>query len=515
MGTQKSNNHGWDKPVFPSSTVDVELDNLFDQIDTDVFMRGPEADRPAAGTFGRVYVTTDTRLHFYDNGTSWDDITPSRDWSVSNSGGKVLSKPDDIDFGTALSVTDDGDGTLTIDVSGVTEAELAFDTANQAELDAHTSDTTNPHSVTASQVGAIPDTSGSVTETNLSFNPATDTELNSHTGDTSNPHSVTAAQTGAAEATDWPSHGQVNHDVIKSWNGTNEQAFGTLEPRPIQASKLPAADTAAYLSSQNEYDDNVHAKSDDSGQLTYEQAVQYAEERGGRLPTLEEVEGGVTMGSGSGYDNELIWTQTRAGPDSHYVQYGKYTNFTNDPRTTREARDDTATAVVRWVADADQSNLPATVDSNGHVYDGNGTNLADQILLAEGSGTDINQSSWVNVSWTSTTFNDAPYSFNGTTATIQESGEYEIIAEMDFSSSGASRQNPNLGLQQNGNWVGVIGRSGYMRDAEGHNHSSIHARAVVSASSGDTIHAEAYGEADTGGSITPDGAQFYIKKLHR
>ena len=461
MGTQKSNNHGWDKPVFPSSTVDTELDNLFDQIDTDVFMRGPEADRPAAGTFGRVYVTTDTRLHFYDNGTSWDDITPSRDWSVSNSGGKVLSKPDDIDFGTALSVTDDGDGTLTVDVSGVTEAELAFDTANQAELDAHTTDTANPHSVTASQVGAIPDTSGSVTETNLSFNPATDTELNSHTGDTSNPHSVTASQVGAVD---------LNGDVMSGKLTINKPAdYHGL----VINSQYNSPDEPASILLQGDADGT-----DDIG---------------------IEIRGD---GDGSGGIDDpgdgANWGSDSSSTDTKFVAF----------------MDGTTVLGKGGVGDNYSTPNGALLEVNGGIH-ANSLTGVDKIFLAEGSNTDINQSSWVNVSWSSTKFNDSAYSFNGTTATIQESGEYEIIAEMDFSSSGASRQNPNLGLQQNGNWVGVIGRSGYMRDAESHNHSSIHARAVVSASSGDTIHAEAYGEADTGGSITPDRAQFYIKKLHR
>lgn len=309
----------------------------------------------------------------------------------------------------------------------------------------------------------------------------------------------------------WTDHGQVNHDVIKSWNGVNEQAFATLEPRPVQASKLPAADTAAYLSSQNEYDDNVHAKSDNSGQLTYEQAVQYAEERGGRLPTLEEVEGGVTMGSGSGYDGELIWTQTKSGPDSHYVQYGKYTNYTNDPRTTREARDNTATAVVRWVADADQSNLPATVDSNGHIYDGNGTNLADQIFHAEGTGTNINGLN--NVSWNNTIINDGIYSFDGTNVTIQTEGWYEIEADVDYYANN-TRVNANIFIQVNGSTVGVMGKSGYVRDNSGHNEASVHTRAVQQLSSGDTVKIKGRQEAQSY-NVNPARAQFTIKKLHR
>lgn len=40
------------------------------------FLKGLEANRPAAGTEGRYYVATDTRKHFYDNGSSWDQIGP-------------------------------------------------------------------------------------------------------------------------------------------------------------------------------------------------------------------------------------------------------------------------------------------------------------------------------------------------------------------------------------------------------------------------------------------------------
>ena len=61
----------------------------------------------------------------------------------------------------------------------------------------HTTDSANPHSVTAGQVGAILDDSGTVTEAHLNFDPATQIELSTHTADASNPHSVTASQTGA------------------------------------------------------------------------------------------------------------------------------------------------------------------------------------------------------------------------------------------------------------------------------------------------------------------------------
>lgn len=317
MGTRTLSNHGWTAPDFPVSDAS-EIENFHDELDRDVIIRGSEADRPAAGTTGRIYVANDTKKRFYDNGTSWDDITPSP--SISHDGSEIMGSPSDLNFGTALAVTDDGDGTVTVGVDAVSEAELTFDPATQAELDAHAGNTSNPHSVTAAQVGA-----------------ASASDLTSHENDTSNPHNVTAAQVGAE----------------------------------------------------------------------------------------------------------------------------------------------------------------------------------DEIFLAEGSGTNINGSSWNTMSWSSTVFNDTPFSFDGSNVTIQEDGAYEIHVDADFSSTGASRQNPNIGLQQNGNWIGVLGRSGYMRDSEGHNHSSVHAHAVISATSGDVIRARGAAEADTSGSISPDRAIFFIKKMNR
>ncbi len=63
--------------------------------------------------------------------------------------------------------------------------------AVQANLDTHTADTGNPHSVTASQVGADPLGSADGVQANL----------DTHVGDTSNPHLVTASQVGAVPST--------------------------------------------------------------------------------------------------------------------------------------------------------------------------------------------------------------------------------------------------------------------------------------------------------------------------
>ncbi|UBF20812.1 baseplate assembly protein V [Halorubrum virus HRTV-16] len=514
----------------------------------------------------------DTRL------TASDDLTiESNGWGMrTGRDGHIQFKSNSVDFdtsGTPFEDSSDGgstsdgstsDGSTSTDTS-IEGSDLAFDTATQAELDAHAGDSEAHHarytdseavaaieSVAealkadisgdadtvdgkhASELGGASshsDLTGVSTDDHHarytdseaiaaleSLANALDVDITgdadtvdgkhagdfaaaSHETDTENPHNVKASQAGAVDK----SGDEINGNLLQTY-GTDNRTFAALEPDKPASSRLPAGQTTASLMEQNEYDDNIHAKSDNSGQLTYEEAVAYANDRGGRLPTIEEVEGLVTAGSGSGYDNEIIWTQTKAGSGEVYVQYGKWPNFTSDANETRQVykTDGTDTAVVRWVAEADQTGLPASTSY-----------AQDNIFLASGSGTNINGSSWTDVSWNSTDIIDSAYTFNGTSVTIQEGGTYEVVAEADFSSTGASRQNPNIGIQQNGNWTGVIGRSGYMRDAEAHNHASIHARAVITATSGDTIHAEATGDGDTSGTITPDRAQFYIKKLNR
>lgn len=136
----------------------------------------------------------------------------------------------------------------------------------------------------------------------------------------------------------------------------------------------------------------------------------------------------------------------------------------------------------------------------------------DNVFHAEGTNTDINNSN-STVSWNNTVMNDSAYSFNGSTVTIQEAGSYEISADADFSSNTA-RSNANIGVQKNGNWAGVIGRSGYVRDNSGHNSSSVHTRATLELNSGDNIRIRTIQEAQ-GDNVVPNRSQFTIKKLIR
>lgn len=49
------------------------------------FLKGVEADRPAAGTEGRRYIAADTRKYFYDTGAEWIEIAPTATGPIGTS----------------------------------------------------------------------------------------------------------------------------------------------------------------------------------------------------------------------------------------------------------------------------------------------------------------------------------------------------------------------------------------------------------------------------------------------
>ena len=96
------------------------------------------------------------------------------------------------------------DNTSDADKPISTATQTALDAkASSSSLTSHTSDTANPHSVTAAQVGlgsadntADADKPVSTAQQTALDLKADDADLTSHTTDTSNPHSVTATQVG-------------------------------------------------------------------------------------------------------------------------------------------------------------------------------------------------------------------------------------------------------------------------------------------------------------------------------
>lgn len=160
-------------------------------------------------------------------------------------------------------------------------------------------------------------------------------------------------------------------------------------------------------------------------------------------------------------------------------------------------------------------NGSATISHRGPSdFQNNSVERLDQVFLAEDTNTDINASNYVD--WNNTRMNDPAFSFDGRRVTFDEAGTYEIRADADFNAT-TYRVNPNLFLEYYDgawNWAGVLGRSGYIRDNNGHNHSSVHAFAIKEVNAGDHIRVRGSQEARSH-TVVPDRSQFYIKKLNR
>lgn len=60
-----------------------------------VLIEGLYSSLPAAGSAGRMFYATDTKKHYYDNGTSWDDVTavPAAFTGDTGSGGAAGAVP--------------------------------------------------------------------------------------------------------------------------------------------------------------------------------------------------------------------------------------------------------------------------------------------------------------------------------------------------------------------------------------------------------------------------------------
>lgn len=93
---------------------------------------------------------------------------------------------------------------------------------NTSAINTHTSNKSNPHSVTASQVGAY-----TKTETDINIDNASSAILSSlitHTNNKSNPHSVTASQIGTYTTTQIDNKISANSAVTHIANKSNPHA---------------------------------------------------------------------------------------------------------------------------------------------------------------------------------------------------------------------------------------------------------------------------------------------------
>lgn len=95
-----------------------------------------ENDNFTGATGELTYDTTNSTLRLHDGSTQGGFLiqTDTTGLNISEDGTTIVSNPPDINFATGFNVVDDGDGTATVNVP-------------------HVNSTSNPHSVTATQVG--------------------------------------------------------------------------------------------------------------------------------------------------------------------------------------------------------------------------------------------------------------------------------------------------------------------------------------------------------------------------
>jgi len=195
------------------------------------------------------------------------------------------------------------------------------------------------------------------------------------------------------------------------------------------------------------------------------------------------------------------------------VSNAHHTKTTSSSELTDVSADSVSNAHHTRYSDSEASNAAPVQSVNGETGNISIEGKAGVVSTFVAAGViDDNINSNKFIDWAVETTNTGSYSFNGRTITIPSNGIYEVHADIDFQSNGSSRQSPNISILRNGILVGVVGRSGYMRDAEGHNHSSIHASFIGSLSSGDDIRVQTSRDAD-GGTVSPERGHVYIKRI--
>ena len=105
------------------------------------------------------------------------------------------------------------------------------------------------------------------------------------------------------------------------------------------------------------------------------------------------------------------------------------------------------------------------------------------------------------------------YTEVGNTVTINRDGVYDVASNI-YISSPDPRTNPSVVIYVNGIEQGVTGASGYIRDNQGHNESSVHVRQLLSLSAGDVVDVRCTRLANNGVvEAVADRGNLIIKKI--
>jgi len=146
-------------------------------------------------------------------------------------------------------------------------------------------------------------------------------------------------------------------------------------------------------------------------------------------------------------------------------------------------------------------------------------------LTTSDESTNINQG--VLFPWTAAPMQDYPFSYDGTNAptrlTVEEGGTYEVHVTVGMSLNGTNRDNPNIFLFKNrsssgsgGTQLKAAGKTGYTRETDGHDQSSLHISWVGDLTAGEYLVLQCRRDASSG-TRTPLSAEtnLFAKKLNR
>ena len=114
------------------------------------------------------------------------------------------------------------------------------------------------------------------------------------------------------------------------------------------------------------------------------------------------------------------------------------------------------------------------------------------------TSTNLNSSSWNTLSWDTESFLDSDfYTLENNGLTVEEAGTYMISVNVYFY-SGEYRDNPNMKLAKNGSRFGPRAGTGYVRNNDGHSHSSLGMTHIEQLEAGDSITTQFTREANSG-----------------
>jgi len=153
--------------------------------------------------------------------------------------------------------------------------------------------------------------------------------------------------------------------------------WGAMEPKPIRPSRIRStAGTAGncYTNSFGSTSSSVVGEADLSAidadaTFTFAAAWAALETHGARMPTLSEIMAGVGQGSGQGYDDDYLWTQTFAGPHHVWVVRGAYSSTTSANHAAKivDITDPLEVYRTRGFFDASHKNMSVHYDNNESI----------------------------------------------------------------------------------------------------------------------------------------------------